>query len=296
MKHPLESLLESLKKPDVSAPLHESALKRGLLASKKAKSFFIPMNLFKLLPAGVAVALVMALLLHAPSGTSIDPFVAPKASAQELIMQVSNQIQSLTSEEVAALEASLGYSGTPVSNILQEAQLADDLRDLPLTEETLIGDDGKEYCVVPMENLQAFVSDQPNCISRFEDLRSVIFTSSENSIVVVMVDDDLLPAAIFTFQSVSENEQSMTIFGSQDSPFSFSNEEEAFHFATFNCDRNLSFEENMAQSMEGISSVFEQYPQIPEEQDVNSETVTVDPITGCTSWTSEDGQMGGGGC
>ncbi len=259
MKQSLESSLESLKKPDVSAPLHQSALKRGLLASKKAKSLFIPMNLFKLLPAGAAVALVMAILLHAPSGTSVDPFVTPTASAQELIMQVSEQIQALSPEEVAALEERLGVSR--LSNTLQEAQQAEDLNDLPLVEETVVAVDGKDYCIVMMDKLQAFASDQPNCISDFEGQRSVIFTSSDGSIVIMLVDEDLFPSQIYSFHLNGDATMTFMLSGM----IGYSSEE-ALHFATINLERDLSLEENRGRLLQELPSMFEQGIVIPDHE------------------------------
>lgn len=293
----IEEKLEHMSKATPDLPLHRAHLRRALMASKPEGSNLSFMK--KFLPVGLVLALL--LMFNAVQKPDSTIQISPKVSAQELVDQVSQQIQSLTPEEVAVLEERLGYSGTSVSDTLQAAQLAEDLSDLPLVEETVIASDGREYCIVVMDKLVAFASDQSNCISRFAELRSVIFTSSDDSLVVMMVDKSLLPAAIFSFHPMISHpglgeEQSMTIFGSETSPFMFPTEEEASHLATFNFDRSLSLEENIAQLVEGLPSAFEQNFQSSDELEVDSATVTVDPVTGCTSWTSPDGQMGGGGC
>lgn len=279
---PIEEKLEHMNKVTPDLPLHRAHLRRALLASKPEGSNYSFMK--KLLPVGLVLALL--LMFNAVQKPDSTLQITPMVSAQELVDQVSQQIQSLTPEEVMALEERLGYPGSLLSDTLQEAQLAADLTDLPLVEETVTASDGNEYCIVVVDNLIAFASDQSNCISRFVDFRSVIFTSSDDSLVVMMVDKNLLPAAIFSFHPGL----SMTISGtgSESSPLMFSTEEEASHYGTFNFDRSLSLEENMAQLIEGLPSAFEQV--------TDSETVTVDSVTDCTSWTSEDGQMGGGGC
>lgn len=280
--------------PDL--PLHRARLRRALLASPQFEgSPFTFMK--KLLPIGLALALLLTLNFVQKPDSTIQ--ITPQASAQELLLQVSDQIHSLSTEEIGALEETLGfasYSDSPINDVLQEAQSASDLRDLVLTEETVVASDGKEYCIVLLDTLQAFASDQPGCIAYFEELRSVIFTDSDGSIVVMMVNDALFPAAIFSFHPIERSgEQSMTVFGSSSSPFVFSSEEEASHLVTFSFDRNLDLEENMVQMMEGLPSAFEQFDE--ETEDLSEhQSLSDNPATDCSSWTSEDGLMGGGGC
>lgn len=209
MKQSLENSLESLKKPDVSVPLHQSALKRGLLASKKATSFSLSMNLFKLVPAGAALTLVLALLLYTPSGTSLDPFVTPKANAQEVLANVVTSFQALTDEEVEDLNLRLNVPD--VRNLLMEAR---DAADLHLAEEwsfnTEATDGGPTLFVGEGGSFtfnEGAIFEDPDTLNK-NTLSALSFTRVDGSKVDIVIDTEkgYLPLFILILQPEIVNE------------------------------------------------------------------------------------------
>lgn len=233
--------------PDL--PLHRARLRRALLASPQFEgSPFTFMK--KLLPIGLALALLLTLNFVQKPDSTIQ--ITPQASAEELIDDVTSKIRALSSDDLIVLEEKLGVPD--VKMILEEAQQALDLRDITLHEETVLGLDDKEYCIIVLENLYALASDEPNCSAFFKDFRPVVFTASDGTIFIISVGQDLVPGLIFSYSSPISEDQTLT--------FTFAgmptlSEEESVHFGLVAFNRDITLEENRSFLIGELPYMFE---------------------------------------
>ncbi|QQR55273.1 hypothetical protein IPG41_01800 [Candidatus Peregrinibacteria bacterium] len=314
----IEEKLEHVNKSTPDLPLHRARLRRALLSSKRfeGSSFNLMKRLF---PIGLALVLLFtfSVLQKPDSHFNVNP--VPAVSAAELVSQVSEQIQALSVEELAALEERLQVPD--LEHILSEAQGALDLRDVVIAEETLMDSNGDAYCTVVLENLLAIVSEQSGCASYFSERRPVAFTTADGSSVVMFVEDDLLPSEVFSFSSSTDGNGQV-----RESTLFFSGEEDSlmlrFSIAFF--DPTLSLEQNKTWLGDGLSTMFSvsteevsegesviegvvigggitavtvqgSEEQADVEEPSQPQELTIDE-NGCSSWQSDDGMMGGGGC
>lgn len=132
----LEDQLTSLSKPTVDLPLHRAQLRRVLLnsSSKRFGSFTsFTMTFSKLLPASLALVLVFGLAFTFRSQTpDYVRYVAPTASAEELVNSTVEHLKSLTADELEQLAADRGFTVDGIFKDLSDAALASDLALAPL--------------------------------------------------------------------------------------------------------------------------------------------------------------------
>lgn len=124
--------IEDIDKTTPDLPLHRAQLRRSLLASKQFEGSNLS-NMTKLLPVGlVLVLLIMFNAVQKPESTIVD--FAITVNAQEVLGNVVEEFQSLSPDEIQALNEKLGVD---LATILTEARAAEDLHivDVVVTEE-----------------------------------------------------------------------------------------------------------------------------------------------------------------
>lgn len=133
----LEEQLVEVSKPSVDLPLHRMRLRGVLLDSSRSRfgsfnSLF--MSFTKLLPAGLALILIFGVAFTFRSQTpDYVQYVAPTASAEELVNNTIEHLKSLSSEELEKIATERGFTVDGIFADLQNAIAADDLSLAQLT-------------------------------------------------------------------------------------------------------------------------------------------------------------------
>lgn len=285
----LEEQLTALVKPSVELPLHRAQLRRAVLNSSHPRfgSFTrFSMSFSKLLPASLALVLVFGLAFAFRSEQVPDfiTYVAPDASAEELVNGTLEHLQSLSADELEQLAVERGFTVDGIFSDLQNAIAADDLSLAQLTplscdelgEEGYTGfsydvdaAEGEDGVISPSEPCYAFRvnfgSDRTSetgysevyvfngsiAVAEAKGLTPIQYTTADGDRVGLFITEDFFPTMGIYYDPSVEN-TTMTIQATEDS----------------------------RQDLE-TQQAFE--------------SVDAD-VEGCTSWQSEDGMIGGGGC
>lgn len=214
---PIEEKLEIINKSTPDLPLHRAHLRRALLASKQFEG---PNYSFmkKLLPVGLA--LVLLLMFNAVQKPDSTLQITPTASAQEILANVVEGFQSLSDEEIAALNERLKVPDC--GDLLMKARNA---KDLHIEEDWILtaNPDGSEGITIYFgEGEGSFVNFGPesvetnNPIKNYEDLTVLAYTLENGSKVDIVIDvnNDYIPVMMIVTEPeyMDENgESSQTI-------------------------------------------------------------------------------------
>jgi hypothetical protein len=178
--------------PDL--PLHRAELRRALLSSQKfeGSSLYI---MKRFLPSAVLLLLIFGLSFAFHPENTDHPLTTPTASAQEVLANVVEEFQSLTDEEIVALNEKFGVDCT---DVLTEARNATDLH-LIEVEKTV--EDGMISYVFHDE---AFANGEVGIqMSEDEseiDLTFLEYTGPDGAIVQMGIRPDYIPSIIFMSQ------------------------------------------------------------------------------------------------
>lgn len=239
----LEDQLTTLAKPSVDLPLHRARLRRVLLnsTSDRFEGFTsFTMSFTKLLPASLALFLLFGLVFtfRAEQASDFIAYIAPDASAEELVNGSIERLQALTSEELEELASERGFTVDGLFKDLGEASVASDLSFVGMNtvacdsipEETqtmgfvgsdvlfLQNEDGTQspsadtpcvaYTMAEYDLALTFQGAQE--ISNAQGLTAVHYTDADGNRVVLLLSEDLIP---YTGIRFSQDEVTMTFGG-----------------------------------------------------------------------------------
>lgn len=251
----LEDQLTTLAKPSVDLPLHRARLRRVLLnsTSDRFEGFTsFTMSFTKLLPASLALFLLFGLVFtfRAEQASDFIAYIAPDASAEELVNGSIERLQALTSEELEELASERGFTVDGLFKDLGEASVAPDLDLLTMNPIScddvdaqsqilnIMGflgsdviftqnEDGTESpkadtpCAAYTVHLEAdqtssvgydfgFTFQGAQEISNAQGLTAVHYTDADGNRVVLLLSEDLIP---YTGIRFSQGELTMTFGG-----------------------------------------------------------------------------------
>lgn len=256
--------------PDL--PLHRAQLRRALLSSQQfeGSSLYI---MKRFLPSAVLLLLIFGLSFAFHPENTDHPLTTPTASAQEVLANVVEEFQSLTDEEIAALNEKLGM---PCGDVLTEARNASDLHLIEVQKTTA---DGITSYTFPTtgNSIDGELAVQMSEGESWDQLTFLEYTDPNGALVQLGIDvgNGYIPAIILMTEPGTIG---WTINADEVNPDAIDS-----ITVTAESEANITIEG----SPENLGETTDYGP-------VGGET-TVDE-NGCTHWTSEDGTMGGGGC
>lgn len=339
----LEQQLTALKKPSMDSPLHRAQLRRVLLNSSRTRfgSFTsLTMSFYKLLPASLALVLVFGLAFTFRSGQTPDyvRYVAPTASAQELVTQVLENVKNLSTEDLAAIQENGSLPSDEMLQILADAVTAPDLNYMEY--KTITCAEAAQGIASGMPSVstmhftfpqsdattsdvaEIILGDEEGCTSAYEiqarpdarfpngfsevhsfegdyveaPLTYLEYTKSNGDHVYLGLSEDLSPVYA---GNISDGVFAPGFDFTGASWMNVSDDgEEGFILQTNGAttvNAGMAGELTVTNGGDSKADVYFSETNHSESSEETPQELTVDE-NGCTSWQSDDGLMGGGGC
>lgn len=121
----LKEQLEKVSKPNVELPLHQARLRRALMGKFEGRPNIFSMTFSKLLPAGLALAMVLS---FGSAFLKAEEKITPSVSAAEIINSAMEKVQSLSAEELEEIRQKMNLpSDHEILATLKDAKSANDL-------------------------------------------------------------------------------------------------------------------------------------------------------------------------
>lgn len=193
-----------MKMPEIKLNKHQKMLKEALLRQHVAqgRSFFnLPsMTFFKrLAPLGLMALFVLGTVFAYDYSRPNAPLFTDSVSAQEAVGNAIEALQTMTEEEIAAIQ---NTTEMPVGEALQEAKNADDLTYLDsayVQNDTLLLKDDYGEMELHWEGLSS--------------LTIVQFTDDEGDLHLIGMDEEFAPVVLMEMTDTEitlDGEESMT--------------------------------------------------------------------------------------
>lgn len=237
-----------IQSQQLAAPLFQRSLRRMILnvpSRARVSPFIFMKKLFATLSSAVFL-LVLGMVVHSSSSIGPDLVTPSRASAQEMVSQMTLKIQSLTTEELEDLERDLHIE--KIYNVLEEAHETSDLTELLLDPSSQIATNDQAYHFTRFGSYYYVVNEAG--YQEILRLHLLAFTLSDESHVFMQINEDMFPSGSLTFKDEDLEDGPL-------SSASYWNEGKAFtHHAVFSFNPELSEEENEVSILNQLPALF----------------------------------------
>ncbi len=121
----LKKQLEKVSKPSLEMPLHQARLRRALMRKFESRPSLLTMLFPKLLPAGLALALVFSI---GSAFIKAEQKITPTVSAAEIVNDAIEKVQNLSDAELEEIRIKMSLSAdSEIMSTLESAKNASDL-------------------------------------------------------------------------------------------------------------------------------------------------------------------------